>query len=68
MLSVEASPEKQAPPARCALATGSAVCGNCGKPLSEHYHENEEYCFENTTGDIFTDDPSATLLANWLEG
>jgi len=33
------------------------ICGNCGKPLSKHYHENEIYCNALTTGDIFTDEP-----------
>lgn len=53
-------------PSPLAVPTGSAVCGNCGKTLSEHYHEDQEYCFENTTGDIFTDDPSDTILADYI--
>lgn len=33
------------------------ICGNCGKPFSQHYHEHEEFCFPDTTGDIFSDEP-----------
>ncbi len=51
--------------------TGSAsdpICGNCGNPLSKHFHEREEYCNDTTTGDVFTDEPSSALLADWLMG
>jgi len=29
-------------------------CTNCGKPFILHYHENEDYCYSHTNGDIFT--------------
>lgn len=67
---VEKMPEQRDAGERCSVAAGSAsdpICGNCGNPLSKHLHEREEYCNDTTTGDIFTDDPRAELLANWLE-
>ena len=38
-------------------ACSSPICGNCGKPLHEHYFEDEVYCYLDTNGDIYTDDP-----------
>lgn len=32
------------------------ICTNCGKQWNEHYHEDEDYCFSHTNGDIFTTD------------
>jgi hypothetical protein len=34
-----------------------AICGHCGKPFSKHFHEDETYCFKDTTGDTWTDEP-----------
>lgn len=42
------------------------ICGNCGKPLSQHYKEAELYCYHNTTGDIFRDFPNEDLILNQL--
>lgn len=39
-----------------------AVCGNCGKTYKEHYHEDEDYCNDQTTGDVFTAEPSPDVL------
>lgn len=50
-----------APPVNAA-----AICGNCGKRLSEHHHEDEVYCNTFTNGDVFTDDPSDDTLMAWL--
>ena len=33
------------------------ICGHCGNPHSAHYFENEVYCYEDTTGDTYTDEP-----------
>ena len=43
------------------------ICGNCGKVLSEHYHEDKIYCFENTNGDIFTDEPDDMEIINFIK-
>lgn len=48
-------------------ASGLPVCGNCGQPLSLHFHEDKEYCFDNTTGDVFTDEPTDQILAQHIE-
>jgi hypothetical protein len=45
----------------------TAICGNCGKSFADHYHEDEDYCFENTTGDIFTEEPSDGILVSFIE-
>lgn len=42
------------------------ICGECGKPLSKHFHEDREYCNEVTNGDVFTDDPSDTMLMAFI--
>ncbi len=34
-----------------------AICGNCGQRRDKHHFEREIYCFENTNGDLWTDDP-----------
>ena len=40
------------------MSENDQVCTNCGKLLSEHYHESSGiYCYHNTTGDTFTTDP-----------
>ena len=33
------------------------ICGNCGQPYSKHYFEREDYCYHDTTGDVFMDEP-----------
>ena len=43
------------------------ICGNCGQPLSKHYHEDDEYCYDNTNGDVFTDEPSDCILLSFIE-
>ena len=43
------------------------ICGNCGNPLSKHYHEDEEYCNKLTNGDIFTDDPNEIILIEFIK-
>ncbi len=43
------------------------ICGNCGKPLSVHFHEDAEYCYPNTNGDIFTSEPSVHMVYAYLE-
>lgn len=44
----------------------NAICGGCGKKFSKHYHEDEDYCFSHTNGDIFTDEPHDTHLVNFI--
>ena len=49
-----------------------AICGNCSKPYKDHFfevHRSEDviYCFEDTNGDVWDDNPSDTDIANWLE-
>jgi hypothetical protein len=64
-LTSDLAPATGVPP----LAAGSAadpVCGHCGRPLSAHYHENEVYCFQDTTGDIYTDEPSDDHMGSFL--
>lgn len=41
-----------------------AVCGNCEKAYNEHYFEHEVYCFTNTTGDIFTEEPNDNIVSD----
>lgn len=43
-------------------AIDDPICGNCSRPLSVHYHETEEYCYPDTTGDVFTDEPRDDLI------
>lgn len=43
------------------------ICAHCGSPLSKHYHEDEIYCFENTNGDTFSDEPDAETIGQWIE-
>jgi len=43
------------------------ICGNCGKHKSEHHFENEIFCFTDTTGDIFTDEPHDYRLIDFIE-
>lgn len=43
------------------------ICGNCGKPYSEHYHEDEVYCFSFTNGDLFSSEPSCNLICEYME-
>jgi hypothetical protein len=47
--------------------TSDPICGSCGNPLSAHYHEDKAYCFHNTTGDIFTSEPSDSVLMGFAE-
>ena len=48
--------------------TGSSpVCGNCGKPLSAHHREDEDYCFHDTNGDIFTDEPQDWMVMDMID-
>ena len=43
-----------------------AICGCCDKEYGNHYFENEVYCFENTTGDIFTDEPNQLIIFDMM--
>ncbi|WP_299116962.1 hypothetical protein [uncultured Winogradskyella sp.] len=47
-------------------ANKSCICGNCSKPYSEHYFEDEIYCFTNTNGDIFTDEPNDKVIFDMI--
>lgn len=44
----------------------NTICGNCEKRYSEHYFENEVFCFLNTTSDIFTDEPNESIVLNMI--
>lgn len=44
-----------------------AICGHCNGRYADHFHEDQDYCFENTNGDTFTDEPSGIVLADWIE-
>jgi hypothetical protein len=44
-----------------------AIRGNCGKKFSEHYHESEEFCFTDTNGDLFTDDPTDSAILDMFQ-
>ena len=46
----------------------SAVCGHCSKSWVEHFHEEEDYCFRDTTGDLWTSDPRSEVVADFIEG
>ena len=39
-------------------ACSSPICGNCGKPYNDHYFEDRVYCYQHTTGDIYTEEPN----------
>lgn len=43
------------------------VCGWCGKKFSEHFHEKEDYCYPNTTGDTFRDEPTDEWIYHEIE-
>lgn len=45
----------------------NAICGNCGKSYGDHYFEHQVFCFENTNGDIFTDEPNENMIMNMIE-
>ena len=42
------------------------ICGNCLKPFDDHYFESEIFCFPDTTGDYFTDEPQESLITDKL--
>lgn len=43
------------------------ICGHCGKRLSEHFKEDPEiYCYKDTNGDLFSDEPSGESIAELL--
>jgi hypothetical protein len=42
------------------------TCGNCGKQYSNHYHEDEIYCFEHTNGDVFSSEPSQGEICTYM--
>lgn len=39
-----------------------AVCGHCGGRYDKHYFETEIFCFPNTTGDIYTEEPNDDII------
>lgn len=43
------------------------ICGHCGKPRSMHWVEDQTYCFENTNGDLFTNEPSDETMAHFIQ-
>ena len=40
-------------------------CGDCGKLYSKHYHEDDVYCYKNTT-DVFSSYPSHAQLCIFM--
>ena len=46
----------------------NAICGNCRNKYKDHYFEfNRIFCFKDTTGDIFTREPSNLVLIDFIE-
>ena len=43
------------------------ICGRCEQPLSRHYHEDDDYCYANTNGDVFTDEPHDHIVLGLFE-
>lgn len=41
-------------------------CGDCGQPYSNHIGK-EEYCYTDTNGNWFTDEPCSEALITFLE-
>jgi len=35
----------------------NAICGHCGRPFSDHDQGDQIYCFDNTNGDLWSDEP-----------
>jgi hypothetical protein len=57
------NPAPENPPAKT-----DPVCFHCGHPESKHFHEfGEVYCFENTTSDLFTEEPDAEDVGDWVD-
>lgn len=46
---------------------GSAICGHCGQRRDKHFFEVEIYCFENTTGDLWTAEPGWENIGAMIE-
>jgi len=49
----------------------NARCGSCGKQYGDHHFENhgrgeEAFCNLETTGDVFTDQPSDDMLISHI--
>lgn len=44
------------------------ICGNCGKPRSQHYGEDKDYCREAVSyfQTDFSETPSDSTLMSWL--
>ena len=42
------------------------TCGHCGKKLSNHYHEDQIYCYHDTTGDLFSAEPTDETIGEML--
>lgn len=42
----------------------NAICGHCGQQRYRHYIEDEVYCFPDTNGDLWTDEPSDEMIAD----
>jgi len=37
-------------------------CGRCEQPRSRHYHEDQDYCYANTNGEVFTSEPNDGIV------
>jgi hypothetical protein len=54
------------------LSKPDAICGACGNRYEQHFiekYQNEVrvYCNKETTGDIFTDEPTADEIISLME-
>ena len=43
------------------------ICGHCNKPFSKHERGNETYCYPESTGDLFSVEPTHEVIGLMLE-
>lgn len=45
----------------------NAICGYCGQQRYKHYIEDEAYCFPDTNGDLWTNEPCDEMIADMVK-
>ena len=64
---IETPKQCRPPNEELGAASCSAICGHCGKRRDEHFAEDEIYCFKDTTGDLWTDEPGWENIGIMIE-
>jgi len=45
----------------------NAICGHCGQERRKHFFEDQVYCFRDTSGDLWSDEPSHEDIGHHVE-